>query len=528
MGSRFELYEPGQPKAAAGWSMSTVVEPNPLYGSNGIRMAPDGTLWITQVNGDQITAWDPRTGELTLADPMGSPSNGPDDVAFDSHGAWYVTETMNNVVSGKRDGEYVVLLDETVGPNGITVDSRDRVFVDEMSEGGRVLELDPSHRNRARVIAEGLDWLNALELGPDGRLYLPQVFAGRVLAVDPETGHAQLILDDLVLPVAVKFDASGALVVAQAGTGDITRFDLGTGDRRSLCAPGVSIDNFCFDSAGSLYTSNFVEARVEQWDPATGTLLATAAPGGLIGPNSIAAWDDRDLVVADHNSIIRVNPDGRLDRVTRLLGNQQFVASAAARISGRTVALTMAGEVVDVDPGTGAISRLVESTGSLTDQLLASGGGATAITVRGDRLLVGVDGDVIEMRADGSERTVHTFGFDSVSAVSAGDGRIAAADAESGVIAVRTEHGTSAWEGFAQPEAVAVTSDAVFVVETGRRTVTRVGRDGARSIVAHDVPVGMPRESARLGRTASLFARDDSTVLLGCDGDGSIRMLRAR
>lgn len=75
--------------------------PNPLYGSNGIRIAPDGTLWITQVNGDQITAWDPSDGSFSLADPMGSPMTGPDDVVFDSDGTCYVTETLNNRVSAR-------------------------------------------------------------------------------------------------------------------------------------------------------------------------------------------------------------------------------------------------------------------------------------------------------------------------------------------------------------------------------------------------------------------------------------------
>lgn len=509
--------------------MSSVVEPNPLYGSNGIRIAPDGTLWITQVNGDQITSWDPASGQLALADPMGSPMNGPDDIAFDSRGGWFVTETMNNLVTGRRGDDYFAVLDETVGPNGITVDAQDRLFVDEMSEGGRVLELDPRVPNSVRVIAEGLDWLNALELGPDGRLYLPQVFAGRVLAVHPDTGAVETILDDVALPVAVKFDASGALVVAEAGSGEITRVDLSTRERRTLCRPGVSIDNFCFDSAGALYTSNFVEARVQQWNPATGQLVATAAPGGLIGPASISLWDDHDLIVADHNSILRVRLDGQFERVTRLLGNQQFVASAAVRAASRIIALTLAGEVLHVDPETGATTKLVETAGSMTDQMLASGGGgATALAARADRVFAGVGGDVVEMAADGSDRTNHAFRLGTVSAIGVGDGRIAAVDATAGVVAVLSNGTMQSWEGFAQPEAVAITADGIFVAETGGRVLTRINSVGDRASVVEDVPFGMPRPSVRLGRTASLFALDDGSVLLGCDGDGSIRIVKPR
>ena len=60
--SRYDLYGSRPPSVAGGWVLGTVVAPNPLYGSNGIRIALDGTLWITQVNGDQITAWDPSDG----------------------------------------------------------------------------------------------------------------------------------------------------------------------------------------------------------------------------------------------------------------------------------------------------------------------------------------------------------------------------------------------------------------------------------------------------------------------------------
>ena len=526
--SRDGLYGSPPPSVAGGWVLGTVVAPNPLYGSNGIRIAPDGTLWITQVNGDQITAWDPSDGSFSLADPMGSPMTGPDDVAFDSDGTCYVTETLNNRVSARRGDDYIVLLDETTGPNGITVDpSTDRLFVDEMAEGGRVLELDRNERNRARVIVEGLDWLNALERGPDGRLYVPQVFGGVVLAVDVENGAVEQVVDGLAIPTAVKFDPAGRLVIAEAGSGNITRIDLATGERSTVCRPGVSIDNFCFDRDGALYTSNFVEARVERWDVADGNLTTTVGPGGLIGPATVSRWDDDHLVVADHNSIIRVGLDGSLDRVTRLLGNQQFVADGAVVVNGVVVARSLAGEVLVVDPDSGRTTKLVETAGSMTDQLLASSsGGATALAADGDRVLVGIGGDVVSMNAGGGERTVHAFGMASIDAIASGGDAIAAADTQAGTLAIRTATGTVVVDGFDRPEALAFAHGALFVAETGARRITRVALDaGGRDTVVFDAPIGMPRESVRLGRSASMHS-DGRTLYLGCDGDGSVRSLR--
>src|SRR6185437_2182613 len=97
-----------------------------------------------------------------------------------------VTETMNGRVTGRRsDGEYVVLLDDAPGANGITVDPHtDELYVDEMREGGRVLRVDRNQLGRYTVLADELAWCNAMEVSPLGELCFPQVFAGLVLGID--------------------------------------------------------------------------------------------------------------------------------------------------------------------------------------------------------------------------------------------------------------------------------------------------------------------------------------------------------
>lgn len=525
--SRFALYGMPAPQLAHGWAIETVVAPNPLYGANGIRIAPDGSLWITQVNGDHITAWVPSTGELVIADPMGSPMGGPDDVAFDAAGNCYVTETLNNKVSARRGDDYVVLLEDTRGPNGITIDpTSDRLFVDEMAEGGRVLELDRERPGSVRVIAEGLDWLNALERGADGRLYVPQVFAGQVIAVDIDSGAVEVVAADLALPTAVKFHPDGSLVVSEAAAGTITAIDLATGERRPLCRPGPGIDNLCFDAEGALYTSNFVETRVERWSAGEAQLVDRIAPGGLIGPASVAAWDGDGLIVADHNSIVRVHDGGRLERLTTLLGNQQFVADAALRVGGTIVALTLAGEVVTIDPATGATTKLVEATGSMNDQLLGlSAKLCSALASDGTNVLAAIGHDVVAMRPDGSERTTTSFGETRIDAIAATGDLLAVADRDAGTVVVRAPHGDTVVDGLEQPEAIAFHDGALFVAETAARRITRVALDGTRrDAVVESAPIGMPQPCGRLGRSASLHA-DAGAVYIGCDGDGSILRL---
>ena len=140
----------GEPSAAAGWKIARAVRPSPLFGSNGMRLAPDGWLYVTQVFGSQITAINPATGEKKIISPRGGAIVSPDDLDFDSKGVMYVTEYLNSrVVARMPNGEVRVVSDQVPGANGITV-HKDRLFIDECRTGGRVLELFHDGRRTAR------------------------------------------------------------------------------------------------------------------------------------------------------------------------------------------------------------------------------------------------------------------------------------------------------------------------------------------------------------------------------------------
>src|SRR5260370_8909447 len=87
----------GEPSAAAGWKITQVVRPSPLYGSNGMRLGPDGWLYVTQVFGSQITAIN-ATGEKKIISPRGGAIVSPDDLAFASVGVLDVTASWHSQV----------------------------------------------------------------------------------------------------------------------------------------------------------------------------------------------------------------------------------------------------------------------------------------------------------------------------------------------------------------------------------------------------------------------------------------------
>ena len=207
---------PSPPSLAEGWTLERLTSPSRLFGANGLRTGPDGRIYVAQVSGSQISAIDVGTGRLETISPMGSEIVAPDDVAFDPRGNLYVTEVMDARVSVLGvDGRSRVLRDDVPGANGITF-HQGRLFIDECRMGGRLLELD-LNGGAPRVLLENLPLPNALEAGPDGRLYFPLLGANEIWRVHPDGGAAERVVGDLGVPVAVKFDSKGYHRLAPGG-----------------------------------------------------------------------------------------------------------------------------------------------------------------------------------------------------------------------------------------------------------------------------------------------------------------------
>lgn len=527
--SRFDIYLNTSPSAAPGWSMETVRDPSRLFGANGVRLHADGRLWISELVGEHLSAWDADNDVLTNASPMGSELRGPDDIAFDSEGTVYAAETMNGRITGLRaDGTYFVLVDECPAVNGITVDPvTDKLYVDEMREGGRVLEIDKHERNKVRVIAEDLDWLNALEMGPDRRLYMPQVFAGTVLAVDPESGAVETVVEGLAHPTAVKFAPDGRLVVTQASIGEVTAVDLSTGERQRLVSLAPGVDNFDIDARGYIYVSNFVEASVARYSMETGELDKVLSAGSFLGPYQIASATE-GFVVADHGSVCRVDSEGNLARISRLLLDQPFVAVGIAEVGGTLVALTQAGEVFRRIDDSGEWVKIYGSLdGANSEYFGQDSDGVNAVGVSDGQLLVGMrHGDVVVLELDGTVVSRRPSGLPTITAISGVRGAIVVGDETAGSVLVLGDGEPLALNGFKRPQGVALTEDYVVVADQGERQIVCVSRDGERrEAVAVDLPLGLPRLQADDGRRSSVTIDKDGSIIIGCDGDGSIRRL---
>src|SRR5579862_8069833 len=86
------------PNVADGWHLERLTPVSRLFGANGMRIGPDGRIYVAQCIGSQISALDVETGELETISPLGGEIIGPDDLAFDEHGNLYATEFMDERV----------------------------------------------------------------------------------------------------------------------------------------------------------------------------------------------------------------------------------------------------------------------------------------------------------------------------------------------------------------------------------------------------------------------------------------------
>lgn len=508
---RWSAYTDLTPTVASGWQLETITPPSRLGGSNGICMGPDGRLYVTQVFASQVTAIDVDSGEHELFSALGSGIRGPDDGFFGADGTFYATEPMFGRVSARRaDGSYFVVADDLPGANGVTMDhTRTRLFIDEFRPGGRLLELDPTGAGTPRILLEDLDGPNAPAMGPDGRVWFPQVFANQVWWYDLDTGESRLAVDDLARPTAIKFDSQGRLVISEAAAGRITAVDITTGERTTLAEVPLGIDNLAIGDGDRLYVAHYVDGRVAE---ETGGRTRMLSEPGLLGPHGLAVAADGTILVADGLSVGVVR-DGAVARFARLLVDLPTLAIGVAAFAGGVAALGAAGEVLRYDLGGG------EPT------VLATGvAGATCIRADGERLLVAERraGQVRSIDAAGAITTV-LDGLPSAAAVDVlGDGF--AVSAGNDVVLTGSRERTVS--GFGDAQGIAAAGDVVLVADAERHELVAVDvATGRRDVVVTGAPIGQPVPGVVPASFAALAADGAGGFLVGCNGDGSIRRL---
>lgn len=517
----------GAPDVADGWRLERVTAVSRLFGANGLRTGPDGRVYIAQVTGSQISALDHRSGELETFSPKGGDIVAPDDVAFDASGNLYATEVMDGRVSMRdTSGRTRVLRDDIPSANGITF-HRDRLFIGECREGGRILEFDLAG-GPPRVVLDGVPSPNAMEVGPDGLLYFPVMGANEIWRIDPDGGEAQCVAKDLGVPDSVKFDPLGCIVSTQVASGQVLRIDPRSGERRVLAQLSPGLDN-CTFVGDRVLVSNFTGEITEiAPDGATRTVL----PGGLNWPLGLTVGHDGRLYVADGTYFYVVQSDGSLQTVGMLFspGYPGFLRGVVSSGPGEFVVTTSGGQVSRYRPAASESEVLADGFDQLYGVALGSRGVVFAESGTGRVLAARAGG--VEVLANGLRDPIGVaVDADGACLVAeAGAGRVVKVDG-SGVDTVVADLGA--------PQGISIRDGVLYIVDAGAKELVSFDlTTGARQTIAAGLPVGpppgvvpkplkgMPPFSGPQGPFAGITATADGTLYLSADGEGSVLALR--
>jgi sugar lactone lactonase YvrE len=513
---------------AESWRLERVTAPSRLFGANGLRTGPDGRVYIAQVTGSQISALDHRTGRLETFSAKGGEIVAPDDVAFDARGNLYATEVMDGRVSMLDSaGRARVLRDDVPSANGITV-HRDRLFIGECREGGRLMEFDLAG-GPPRVLLENVPSPNAMEVGPDGLLYFPVMGANEIWRVDPDGGEPQRVAGDLGVPDSVKFDPHGYLVSTQVASGQVLRIDPRSGEQRLLAQLSPGLDN-CTFVGDRVLVSNFTGEITEiSPDGATRTVL----PGGLNWPLDLTVGHNGQLYIADGTYFYTALPDGSLRTVGMLFspGYPGFLRGVASIGPGEFVVATSGGQVSRYRPAASESEVLADGFDQLYG-VAVSPNGVVFVELGTGRVLSLRSGGVVEVLASDLREPVGV-------AIDA-DGTCLVSEAGAGrVVGVNGSAIDTVVADLQRPQGICVHDGVLYVVDAGAKELIAFDPNtNVRHTIASGLPVGpppgvvpkplkgMPPFSGPQGPFAGVAAAADGTLYISADGDGSILALR--
>ncbi|MDT0318950.1 SMP-30/gluconolactonase/LRE family protein [Streptomyces millisiae] len=536
--SRFDPTGAWRPHTGEGWRAARLNHPNPLWGSNGVAFGPDGRLYVAQFLAGRISALDPATGDVETVVGPGSPVQAPDDLAFGADGAMYIADlTPGRVWRRDPAGSYTLVSDAVAQPNGITCVG-DRLFVNEMRVEGRLVELFPDGRDPV-VLADDLAFGNAMQRGPDGRLYYPHMLTGQVWRVHPDGGPPELFADRVDEPVAVRFDRGGALVVLSRGpAGVLTRIDPDGGRRTTLATGVTGLDNAAFDAENRMFVSSYASGGLTEVRPDGRT--REVVPRGLNGPFGITVDLGGRVHAADHFSLTSAPlpdpgtpaasqpawPDEALTR--RLI----IFAHGVTAEGGLLHVTTRLGEVHTHDPA--ADTTRVRATGLREPVgIVAAPDGTLLVAEAGAGRVVRIhEGGGLTVLAEGLEHPVDVA-LDAA-------GRCLVSDDRTGAVLRLDEDGaaTTVADGLGAPQGLVVDGDALYTVETAHRRLTAISlTTGERRVVAERLPVGEPPGARRAEPAgppgvvappplfAGLALAPDGSLLLSANGEGTVLRL---
>jgi sugar lactone lactonase YvrE len=513
---------------APGWQARPLTPPSTLLGAAGVRVGPDGRLYVAEAFGNRISAIDLSTRSVSTICEVGNPIVAPDDIAFDTRGIMYVPDVMSARVCARMpNGEIHVVASGTPCANGITV-YQDRVFMDECRPAGRLAEIFPDG-SAPKILAENLPAPNALAVGPDGYLYFPLVTESEIWRVPVGGGPVQRFVGDLGVPTAVKFNAKGELYSVQARTGELLKFDVTTGSRTIVSRMRPGLDNLDLTPDGRIFVSHYIDGGVEEILP-DGTEVPLVAPG-MLGPYGLAITASGTLYLCDGLSLIAVNRDVPARRVGHRMDGHfpGWVRGITEADNGFVIVTTAEGALARYHPESHETELLDSGLQEAMDVAITADG-EVMFTETGTGSLV-----ALAPGKPGKKRVVSSSLARPMGLALGRDGTAYVAEAKAGrVVAVDSSGITPIVEDLAEPHGLAIYGDTLFALDVGTRQLIACDLLArTTTVIATGLPIGSPpgtvaqilpgipqRIPGPLSAFAGLAAGPDGTLYVSANGSG--------
>jgi len=279
------------PGLAAGPVRATghlLVPESPLPGGSwGMSFDRDDNLWVGHISDRTITKLDPNSGRVLATFGPVDGVEGSDDLVVGPDGAVYYTAILTGEVGRiAPDGTHSTVVNLGMGVNPITFTDDGRLFVGKAFIGDGLWEVplngDPVRLVDATPGVNGFDWY-------EGYLYAPRPDLGEVIKVNVDEGVAwapEVVLSGLVYPTAVDIAPDGTMYVADHDGGGIFRFDP-VAHSKTLVAPSTTVDNMAIDSRGRVFFSGGNDGAIYRI-AGNGQVVVVSRPG-IVGNSGIGA-----------------------------------------------------------------------------------------------------------------------------------------------------------------------------------------------------------------------------------------------
>lgn len=472
----------------------TLLAPSALPGCNGIIAPNDRELFVVHSGAGRITRIDLETMKASVFVPPAAGVFIPDDITSDPDGNLYVTGTtpfVGEVYRIDREGRKTVIARGLAAPNGIAFNPKSgRLFISECFWGDRLYEIDPTGAREPRLLVEDklLKDPEGFGIDADGKLIVPELGAGRLVKVDPDSGAISPIAEGLVTPVGLDVGPDGKFYLAELATGAVYRLDADGKGKQKLAQLTTGLDNLALTPKGRLFVTSFHDATVYEVSTDGSGKFQRLFPDGINIPSGIAATAN-GLMIAD--AILIRSIDGK--------GGSQKTKLNAWLAPGMPLPLSVAegpsGTVYWSDWINGAVASGNPATGEF--KVLAHLKTPIAVAPSNGRLFVPLftEGKIVSIDTATNAATTIANGLDRPIAIAVKETTLFVAEAGAGRIS-RLDTATGKREvfisgGLGRPAALALDGgkNLLIIDSVGRRLLRTPLDRPSLSVVAENLPV---------------------------------------